>query len=101
MVVFLTDGDAVIAVPCVEDCPLFAVWDGSHLVERGGCVMRLPFCVSIEGLEVDGPTWFAVFLCAEHHSVAPCDGFAYGYRLDDTQTDVLIKACLDLLLPMK
>lgn len=95
------NGDAVIAIPCVEDSLLFTMWDKSRLVERGGRVMCFPFRMGIEGLKVDCPTWFPILLCTDHHSVTPRNGFAYRHGLENTQTDVLIKACFHFMLPMK
>ncbi|KAK3764697.1 hypothetical protein RRG08_042007 [Elysia crispata] len=60
--VFCTNGDAVVAVPCIENGLLLSVWDRPRLVERRGCVVCLPFDVGVEGLKVNCLPWLPIFL---------------------------------------
>ena len=54
--------------------------------------------MGVKWLEVNSPARLAIFLCTYNHPMAPCDGFICGDYFDDTQADISVKICLDLLL---
>lgn len=66
--------------------------------EKG--VMGFACRVYVKWLKIYHAARFAIFLCAEHHAMAPCYRFTDGRRLYNSKPHVLIMSCLDILLPM-
>ena len=60
----------MVAIPVVAYGLLYIVWDRSGQVEWGGCVVYLTTSVFIKFLEVNGPSWLAIFLGTYDHTVA-------------------------------
>ena len=90
MGVLRTKRDAVVSIPCIEDCFLLSRRDRSRLVKGGWCVMCLSSGMGVQSLKIDSATRFPIFLGANDHPVAPCDGFTYWYGFNDAQSNILI-----------
>ena len=74
--------------------------DASRLMEWGFCVMSLTEGMLVQGLEINGASGFAILFRAYYHAVAPCDGRANGHLLQHTETNILVEACFNLVLPV-
>lgn len=70
------------------------------IVRRVWWVSRVACRVYVKWLKIYHAARFAIFLCAEHHAMAPCYRFTDGRRLYNSKPHVLIMSCLDILLPM-
>lgn len=71
----------MVSIPGIKYRLLLPMGDGSGLVEGGLRVVSLPGGMDVQGLEVNGPPWCAVFLGTDYHPVAPGDWVANGYWL--------------------
>ena len=100
MAVGFREGDGVVAVPGIEDGLLGVCWNGSGLVERGLCVVRLPGCVLVQLLKINGPPEGPVLLGAYDHSMAPSVRGPQGDLLQDSEADIPVKAGLHFVLPV-
>ena len=70
MAVGLSEGDRVVAVPCINGL-LRMHGNGAGLVEGRLRMVSLPGGMPVELLEVDSPPEGPVLLGADDHSVAP------------------------------
>ena len=51
----------MVPVPSIEDCLFGLAWNGGYKIEWAGCVVDLPEGCFVNFLEVNSPSWFAVF----------------------------------------
>ena len=83
MPILFRERDAVVAVPRIKHGLVSVGWNRTSLVKRGLGVVSLSGGMSIESLEIDSASWFAVFLWGHYHLVAPSHRCSNGYRLND------------------
>ena len=55
---------------------------------------------SVQGLEINGPSWSSCLLGDTDHPAAPLTGCVGSHLLNDPQRTVSVQACLDLYLPV-
>ena len=90
----------MVTVPGIENSLALTIRYAPCLVERGLGVVGLAECMLVQGLKVNGASRLAVLLCADHHAVTPCHRRTDGYLLQHAEANVLVEACLNLVLPV-
>ena len=57
-------------------------------------MVRFTSGMNIECLKVHSAPWFASFLCAYNHSMAPCNRVTNGNLLDGAQANIFVETFL-------
>ena len=101
MSVSRVEGDAVVAVPAVQDRLDLVRRDGGDDGPGGLRVVSLTRSVFVEVGVVHHPPRGAVRLRCDYHSGTPGDGVIDWDSLQDAETNISVKAVLDGLLPVE
>ena len=91
----------LITIPAVKHGFLCIVGNCASLVERRLCVMSLSCCMDVECLEINSSSGFPILSGCYDHLVAPSNRFANRNWFYDSESNILIKACFNILLPVK
>ena len=93
--------NAVVPMPVVEG-RLDLVWrDGGYDGPWRLRVMGLTWSMLVESSIVDNPSWTSVRFWSDNHPAAPCYRVIDWDLLQNTQTDIPVKAFFDSRFPMK
>ena len=93
--------NAVVSIPSIKYSLQFPMWYTAGLVERRLCVMGFPSCMDIQGLEVNGSSWFTCLFSTNDHPVAPGHRFSNWYWFNHTQVNILVQSSLHSVLPVE
>ena len=91
----------MVAVPAVQDRLDLPGRDGGDDGPGGLRVVSLTRSVFVEVGVVHHPPWGAVSLRCNYHTAGPGDGVVDWDSLQDTETNISVKAILDGLLPVE
>lgn len=93
--------DTVVTIPRIGDRLPRAAWYPACKFKWGFGCKRFPTAKFVQRGQVNGPSWCAVMLPSNYHTMAPRCGFTMRRSLEDAKGFISKDIFVNFLLPMK